>query len=120
MVVPVPADYLTNPGSVVVTVATYTGSPTAVFTVTAQPVITAIGPNSATAGGPAFLLLVHGTSLYAPASVRWGSSTLSSFSIDDTELAAVVPADLIANPGTAKVTVITSGGTSAPATFTIK
>jgi uncharacterized protein (TIGR03437 family) len=81
--------------------------------------ITAIAPNSATAGAPAFTLTVTGTGFLSGATVQWnGSPLLTTFS-SATQLTAAVPASLIAVAGSASVTVAAGGVVSKPASFTI-
>jgi hypothetical protein len=53
------------------------------------------------------------------ASVLWGTTALATTYVNAAQLTATVPASLIAAYGTASVSVSTSGGTSAGATFTI-
>jgi uncharacterized protein (TIGR03437 family) len=60
------------------------------------PAITALSPNSTTAGGPTLMLMVNGSGFVSGATVQLNGSTLSTTFISDTELTAVVPASLIA------------------------
>ena len=86
-----------------------------IFTINQQtsstPNITSLSPGSTTPGGPAFTLTVYGSSFANGAVVQWNGSPLStSFQGSPTQLTALVPANLIANSGTANVTVINPGG----------
>ncbi len=88
------------------------------------PTITSLSPNTAVAGGPPFTLTVNGTNFAATgAAVNWNGTALTGPSFQgSTKLTVTVPANLIANSGTAQVTVSNTGTstiTSAPATFTI-
>ena len=118
----VPAELIETAGTAKVTVTTAKGTSTAAtFTIKEPlPTITSLGPDSATADEAAFFLTIKGTHFTSSATVKWGSSALSAMFVSSTELAADVPASLIATAGTAKVTVTTAGGTSAAATFTVK
>jgi uncharacterized protein (TIGR03437 family) len=77
---------------------------------TPTPAISTLTPNSATAGGPALTLQVNGTGFIPMSSVSWTSPpsnpvALQTSYISGNQLTAVVPANLIANPLTAQVTV---------------
>jgi len=90
-------------------------------TVTASvPTITTLSPSPATAGGAVSSLTINGTNFTPAAAAKWGSTALTTTYVSATKLTAAVPASLIATAGTAKVTVTTTGGTSAAATFSIK
>jgi hypothetical protein len=88
------------------------------------PTITAISPNSTTAGSFSFSLTITGMGFAAGESaVYWNGSLLQGASVlSDTEITVGVLYSLIANPGTAQVTVVNAapgGGTSNAAIFTI-
>ncbi len=51
--------------------------------------------------------------------MQWNVTALSTTFVSATQVTASVPASLIASPGSANITVTTSGGTSASAVFTI-
>jgi hypothetical protein len=100
------------------------------FTVNAEPSITANGltPSSVTAGGPAFQLLIAGSNFVSGALAQWdtgsGPQALSTSFLNSGQVAAVIPASLIANPGTAFVSVQNpsgggSGASSNVVAFTI-
>ena len=116
----VAASFIAAPTTVSVTVAENgVTSGAANFTVAAEPVITTLNPLAATASGPAFILTVNGTGFLSGAVVHWNSTVLTTTFVNSTELTAEVTANLIATPGTASVTVVEDGVTSASATFTI-
>jgi hypothetical protein len=86
------------------------------------PTITALQPASATHGGAAFTLTVHGTGFQANSTVLWNGSPRATTYVHSVELTAAIAAADIAAAGTASVTVTTpapGGGTSGAATFTI-
>lgn len=95
------------------------------------PAISALAPNSATAGGTAFTMTVNGSSFSSKATVNFNGAALTSTFVTANQLTATVPATAIATSGTAQVTVTnpgTSGGiygggtlpeTSTPMSFTI-
>jgi sugar lactone lactonase YvrE len=109
-------------GTASVTVSTSAGTSNAeTFTITSPPpTITSLSPDTASAGGAAFLMIIEGSSFTANATVSWGGTTLATIFVSSDELAATVPASLIATAGKASVTVKTAGGTSAAFTFTIQ
>lgn len=87
------------------------------------PTITSLQPASATHGGTAFTLTVRGTGYQANSTVLWNGSPRATTYVHSVELTAQITAGDIAAAGTASVTVTTpapGGGTSAPATFTIR
>jgi hypothetical protein len=82
------------------------------------PTIKSISPSSVSAGSSGFLLQVAGTgfidptllgSPLPPSVVLWNNTRLKTFSVSNTELAAEVPAVLIARPGSAIITVFNVG-----------
>jgi uncharacterized repeat protein (TIGR01451 family) len=86
------------------------------------PEIIAIIPNSATAGGAGFTLLVTGAGFVDDSVVLWnGVARLTTF-VSPVELSAVILASDIATGGMVNVTVFNpapGGGTSNPVTFTV-
>ncbi len=87
------------------------------------PAITSLQPASATHGGAAFTLTVHGTGFQSNSTVLWNGSPRATTYVHAVELTAAITAADIATAGTASVTVTTpspGGGTSSPATFTIR
>jgi Putative Ig domain len=95
---------------------------TLVITVSARPMITSIDPTCVTPGGPQFTLTVIGTNFVSTSIVNWNGAPLATTFVSSTQLTATVPAILIANAGTASITVVNStcaGATSTPVTLTI-
>lgn len=87
------------------------------------PVIDAVHPSSATAGEPAFTLMVEGTNFVTDSVVRWNGADRGTNFVSGTQLMATITAADIATPGTASVTVFTpapGGGTSNARAFTIE
>jgi uncharacterized repeat protein (TIGR03803 family) len=91
--------------------------------VSQTPTLSSLNPNSVNAAGPAFTLTAKGNNFTNTSTVYWtaGSATaLTTTYVSANQLKAVVPASLIASPGTVKVTVVTPGtGTSNAKTFII-
>jgi hypothetical protein len=86
------------------------------------PVLDAISPTSATAGGSSLTLTVTGSNFTSGSVVQWNASSLPTTVVDDTQLQASVSGSQVASAGTAQITVYTSGrwgGTSNGLTFTI-
>lgn len=99
------------------------------------PMIAALAPDNATAGGAAFMLTVNGTNFGTKAVVNWNSvaQTANTTYVSGSQLTVAVPASAIATAGSVTVTVTnpgTAGGgpyggggtlpeTSSPMTFTI-
>src|SRR3989441_2258823 len=86
------------------------------------PVLGALSPNSATAGGAAFTLTVSGTNFVASSVVRWNGSNRTTTFVSGTELRAAIPASDAALAGSAQITVfdfLPIGETSNALTFTI-
>lgn len=83
------------------------------------PVISALSPSGAVAGGPAFTLTVTGSGFAADAVVRWNGSARPSSITSSSQMSASISATDIAAAGTVAVTVAESAGTSNAATFTV-
>src|SRR5437870_4667759 len=86
------------------------------------PVLGALSPSSATAGGAAFTLTVNGTNFVASSVVRWNDSNRTTTFVSGTELRAAIPASDVALAGSAQITVfdfLPIGETSNALTFTI-
>jgi hypothetical protein len=94
---------------------------------TPAPILTAINPNSATAGSPGFTLTVTGANFISTTTVRWNGANRPTTFVSATQLTAQIPASDITTPGTASVNVFTppnaagvGGGLSTnPLPFTI-
>jgi hypothetical protein len=125
--VTVPAAYILTPGTVSVEVKTAKGESKALPFVIKQPkpTISKLTPATATAGSPGLTLDITGTYFVkGSTTVNWvvGTSktslTPSSYT-GTTALAVPVTKALLTNPGTATVSVTTTGGTSSTLPFTI-
>ena len=113
----VPASFVAIGGSAGITVSNpgNVGSNSVIFSIiqasAGQPTISNLSPGSATPGGPGFTLTITGTGFVSGSVVQWNGTTLSTnFLGNATQLTASVPASLIANPGTAAVTVVNPNG----------
>jgi hypothetical protein len=114
----VPASLLAAAGSAFITVINPGGvsSNTVVFTVGSAPgpVLNTLTPASATAGGPAYQMLVSGMNFATGSVVQWnsgsGATSLATIVLSSTQLSALVPANLTATAGTAFVDVMNTGG----------
>jgi hypothetical protein len=123
----IPASDVALAGSAQVTVFDFLPigetSNTLTFTISqAVPVLAALSPSSATAGGAGFTLTVTGANFVAPSVVRWNGSERPTTFVSSTELRAAISASDIAMAGSAQITVfnpIPGGGTSGALTFTI-
>jgi hypothetical protein len=104
-------------------------SNSAIFTVTAPPPASissagGLSPNTATAGGAAFQLIVTGAGFTSASKIQWDSGSgpvpfAGTVFVNSTELTVNVPATNIQSPGTALVSVNGSGGNSNVLLFTI-
>jgi IPT/TIG domain len=120
LIATVPANLITTAGTLqVIVIQPGISSNSVQFTITAPPTITSLDPNPAIAGGPAFTLTVYGAGFASGDGVRWNETQLSTTFVNETQLTASVPANLIATPGTAQVTVVEPGITSNSVPFTI-
>jgi outer membrane protein assembly factor BamB len=115
-------------GTVAVAVANQTGdgadSNTVNFTI--QPLaplaLNSISPTQVYAGGSPFFVTVFGAGFTSSSEVAWNGSSLPTTYVSGTTLRASVDASLIANTGTASITVVNpaaQGGTSSAATLAI-
>jgi hypothetical protein len=78
------------------------------------PEITGVGPSAIAASGKAFTLTVNGTGFIPGSIVQWNGSPLATNHVSATQLTAEVPANLIASPDKAKITVQDTGGPVSP------
>jgi hypothetical protein len=117
----IPASMLVNSATGSITVTNSVGaSAPSTFTINpAHPAICGLSPGQTTAGNPAFTLNISGEYFTSASIVKWGSTALATTYISQSQLTAVVPANLIAAAGTASISVTTSVGTSGAAPFTI-
>jgi N-acetylneuraminic acid mutarotase len=86
------------------------------------PLIAALSPSSATAGGPDFTLTVQGSNFISGSVVRWNGSDMTTVFVSGSTLTVSVPAGDISSVGTVMVTVFNpgpGGGLSSASTFTI-
>jgi hypothetical protein len=133
----VPAKLLANGGTAQVSLVT--GDPMgdgpflnsnavrfAVLEPTPQPVISSLSPSNATAGGPAFQIVVTGQHFKRPPGieegnyiVQFGADSLTTVFVSDTQLTALVPAKDIAAPGAVSVIVETTDFVSNAVTFNV-
>ncbi len=91
------------------------------FTVNSvAPTITSLSPSTTAAGGPGFTLTVNGTNFASGATILWNGQALNPTTVvSATQLAATVPANLIASASTPSITVSESAGTSPASMFTV-
>jgi len=76
----------------------------------AMPAISQLSPDSATAGGAAFMLTVNGSNFGTKAVVNWNGTTQSATSyVSGNQLTVMIPATMIENSGTVQVTVTNPG-----------
>jgi len=117
----IPASMLENSGTGSITVTNSVGtSASSTFTINpSRPAICGLSPGQTTAGNPAFTLNISGEYFTSTSTAKWGSTALATTYISQSQLTAVVPANLIAAAGTASISVTTSVGTSGAAPFTI-
>jgi hypothetical protein len=79
------------------------------------PVLAALSPNNAMAGGTGFTLTATGTNFVASSVVRWNGVNRTTTFVTSTELRAAIPANEVAVGGSAQITVfdpLPGGGTS--------
>ena len=92
-------------------------------TFNATPTLSSISPTHATAGSAAFQLNVVALNLISTTTVNWNGNPLpTTLNTTTNQLAAQVPASLIATPGSADITVVNpspGGGSSSGYTFYI-
>jgi uncharacterized protein (TIGR03437 family) len=119
----VPQALTALPGSATIVVVNPWGTQSTSRTVAinaAIPAVTGLMPASATAGAQQSTIYVLGSGFLPASTVRWNSSPLATTYLSDSQLTAVVPASLVANTGTASVTVVNPGGAASGASaFTI-
>ena len=69
------------------------------------PTINSLAPNSATAGGAAFVLTVNGTNFASTAAINWNGAAQATTFVTASQLTATIPAAGIVTSGTVTVTV---------------
>ena len=88
----------------------------------ATPILNSISPTSVNEGSPSFTLTVNGTGFVAPSVIDWNGGALTTTYVSTSQLTANVSSSMIANSGTAQVSVFNpapGGGSSTSASFTI-
>src|SRR4051794_36611972 len=85
------------------------------------PTLLSLSPGTAPVGAAGLTLTVTGTNFLSGSIVSWNQIILTTTSfVGTTQLTATVPAFLLSAPGTARVVVLTPGGTQSNfLTFTI-
>jgi len=109
----VPASSIATAATVQVSLTNPSGqiSNSAALTITVPaPTITSISPSSVTAGGPAFTLTVVGTNFLSGVTVSLNGTALNTTFGSATQVTAAVPANLIAQAGTAQITAANTAG----------
>jgi hypothetical protein len=76
-------------------------------------------PNSAVAGGPAFVLTARGYNFTPSSTIHWIGNVLPTTYVSANQLQANIPASYIATAGTASVTVWTGDVSTSSGIFTI-
>lgn len=76
------------------------------------PSISSLSPNSATAGGPDFVLTVNGGNFTNSSVLVWNGSSVTPSFVNSHQLTATIPASNIAQPDTAVVYVYNPGSTN--------
>jgi uncharacterized protein (TIGR03437 family) len=117
----VPAALIASAGNANITVlsAGLLSNPIAFTIAPATPVVTSLSPSHAAPGGEGFTLTVTGTGFSAATVARWNGGALATTFVNSGQLTAIVPAALIANAGTAGITVVAGSLTSNSMPFTI-
>ena len=108
----IPASLTASAGNVSVSVGnTAAGTSNSVpFTINPPPaVISALGPSSATAGGPTFTLTVNGTGFVTESVVEWNGAAVAASYISANQLSASIPSSMIVSVGNSIVTVLNPG-----------
>ncbi len=99
-----------------------TSNPATLTVTNPEPRITSISPDAASAGSPAFTLIVNGAGFVSTSVVRFAGIDLQTTFVTNSQLSAQVPAAAIAGGGAVSVVVFNpapGGGTSNAATFSI-
>jgi hypothetical protein len=117
----VPASLIATPGNAVITAAvgSLTSAPLT-FSIVADTLISSVSPTSAASGGPEFWLTLNGYGFAPGSTVLWNGTSLGTAFVSTNQLTATVPANLIASPGNASLTVqMPSGWVLGPYPFTV-
>src|SRR5262249_34890881 len=97
-------------GTMQLTVSDPAGGTTSPYPLTISPVLFSIAPTSAPAFGPAVTITATGAGLTRSDVLALNGTRLATTYLSPTSLSAVVPATLLATPGTAAVQVLESAG----------
>jgi uncharacterized protein (TIGR03437 family) len=81
-----------------------------ILTLSSTPVAVSLSPYLAAAGRSAFKLTVNGTGFVSGSTIQWNGSALATTFVSVNQVTATVAASLVANPGSATVTVLNPGG----------
>jgi hypothetical protein len=84
------------------------------------PSIQMLIPNNTAAGGAAFTLTVNGAGFARSATVYWNGMPQNTTFATAGQVTAMIPAALIANPGTASVHVLSNGMNSNSVAFNVQ
>jgi hypothetical protein len=84
------------------------------------PAITAVLPNSVSAGSASFTLTVNGSNFGTDAVVYWNGIAHNSMYVSAAQVAAAIPASDVANAGMVPVYVRTGGVNSNTVTFNVQ
>ena len=80
------------------------------------PTVTSITPNTAVTGSANTTITIIGTNFANPSVAKFSGTSLTTTYLSALQVSAVVPASLLATPGTYDVTITTGGNTSATST----
>jgi IPT/TIG domain len=98
-----------------------TSAPVPLTLVAPVPAITSLPSNGATAGGPGYTLVVHGTGFVPSSRVRWNGVERTTRFVSNRRVETTVGAGDVATPRTVSVSVSTPGaGTSGVETITVR
>jgi hypothetical protein len=86
----------------------------------AVPNISQLSPTSVTAGGPGFVLTVDGTNFGTGAAVYWNSASHNATYLTGQQIATMISAADIANPGDIQVYVRINGQNSNTMMFNVR
>jgi hypothetical protein len=73
------------------------------------PAISQLAPNSATSGGPGFVLTVNGSNFASNSVINWNSGAQTTTFVTNGQLMTNIPASAVSTPGMATVTVTNPG-----------
>jgi hypothetical protein len=73
------------------------------------PIITNVSPDSINEGSPTFTLTINGSNFLTGSTVQWNGAPLTITELTGTQIQATVPGSLVADEGTAQVSVTNPG-----------